>query len=164
MSHFVSIPLTQAYTNQEVLVKALAELGFQNIQSHSEKVSIRDYYQIRKRKAASRSQAEIVIPFENNQLSSDVGFMKDQKEEFQLVADSMDRHHLNNKLRNLPQVYTAFQTEEILATITASANNQTQKGKPIIEQKTLPNGEIQISVAWENEIAATNQVIQQQYY
>lgn len=155
MSHFIPIPIQGQYTNQDVLFKALATLGFKEITSNSEKVFMRGFYG-----DLSNRKAEIVIPKHSNNIHSDAGFSRQNNGEFTLDADSYDRLQLQKRLENLQKTYA----EESVA-ITLEAANKTarkaNKGQHFIERKTLPNGDTCLTLAWESDVIAANQVVQQ---
>ena len=163
MSHFTSIKIEGKLTNQACLVAALEQLGIQNIQSHKTPVRLRDYYEIIGGSPRSSNQAEIVIPYEKNGLSSDAGFQR-LEEEFQLVADSMDRQKLQQRFSILESVYQKILIEQQIANIKAQAKAMAgTKGTPIIEDSTV-DGKRVVRIAYKSEITQSRQQLAQQRY
>ena len=163
MSHFTSIKIEGKLTNQACLVAALEQLGIQDIQSHKTPVHLRDYYEIIGGNPRSYSQAEIIIPYDKNGLSSDAGFQR-LEEEFQLVADSMDRRILQQRLNALESVYQEILVEQQIANIKAQAEAMAAtKGTPIISESTV-NGKRVVRIAFRPEITQSRQQLAQQRY
>ncbi len=155
MSHLTKIQVQGTLTNGDVLTQALINLGFNQVKHHETPQKLRDYYEIRGGRAQSHNQAEIVIPYEDNNISSDAGFAKNNGE-FELVADSMDRVRLNERLKNLQQEYATINIEEQLKLITQTAKNKNM-GTPIVERETLGDGTTRVKLALPSNIRNANQ-------
>lgn len=156
MSHLTTIEVKGSLSNPLVLQKALANIGFKNVQRYESPQSLRDYYEIRGGRPQSQRKAEVVIPYEDNKISSDAGFtLQDGK--FELVADSMDTSKLNERIAKLQSEYATVNIEEQLKLITQAAKSK-NLGEPIVERELLKDGTTRIKLALPGNIRKTNQL------
>ena len=155
MSHFSSIKTKGNLTNAQILAEALNELKIQNVSVHETPQKLRDYYQVRGMSPRSQQTAEVVIPYENNDLTSDAGF-KEVDGEFELVGDEMDLARLKRRLESLQSHYAAINVEQQLALITKAANGK-NRGKAIVERQQLPDGTTVVRLALPGNIRIANQ-------
>lgn len=155
MSHLTKVQVQGTLTNADVLTQTLTNLGFKNVQHHETPQKLRDYYEIHGDRAESHNSAEIVIPYEDNNISSDAGFVMNNGE-FELVADSMDLKRLNERLKNLQKKYATVNIEEQLRLITQTAKGKNM-GTPIIEREVLEDGSTRVKLALPSNIRNANQ-------
>lgn len=161
MSHFTSIQTSNKLTSPDLLVKALADLGFKDVTAHETPQALADYYQVRGGAARSTQKANVIVPWTSNKTrcSSDFGYLQ-QGEELLLVADEMDGKRLQNLSAQLQQAYNQHKISAMEAEIIATAT-KLNKGTPIVE-RTQVDGKICLKIAYPADIRQQNQQIQQQ--
>lgn len=156
MSHLTKVQVKGNLTDASILKQALENIGFNNVQQHETPQELRDYYQIRHGAKQSHSSAEIVIPYEENSISSDAGFARGDDGEFRLVADSMDTRKLNQRIANLQSEYATINIERQLELITKAAKSK-NLGEPIVEREVLGDGSTRIKLALPGNIRVQGQ-------
>ncbi len=132
MSHFTCIK-TQI-RNQDALVKALADVGFKDVEVHKTAQHLYGY------QGDVRSQtAEVVIRRQYiGVASNDIGFKRQDDGQFQAIISEYDRHQYSHEwLNNLTQRYGYH-------ALMATAPEQ---GFTIEEEETLEDGTIRVVVA-----------------
>lgn len=156
MSHFSLIATSNKLTSPEVLAKALADLGFEDVTVHETPQALADYYQVRGGQARSTQMANVIVPWTSNKTlcSSDFGYLQ-QENELVLVADSMDARRLQNLSSQLQQAYNQHQISAMEAEITETAATL-NKGTPIIERAEV-DGKISLKIAYPADIRRQNQ-------
>jgi hypothetical protein len=132
MSHFTCIK-TQI-KHQDALIKALADVGFKNIEVHETAQHLYGYQgDVRQQKA------EVIIRRQNIGLySNDIGFKRQEDGQFEAIISEYDRHKYSQEwLNGLTQRY-GYHT--LMATAPA-------QGFTVEEEETLEDGTIRVVVA-----------------
>jgi hypothetical protein len=132
MSHFTCIK-TQI-KHQDALVKALADVGFKNVEVHQTAQHLYGYQgDIRKQ------TAEVIIRREHiGEYSNDIGFKRQKDGQFEAIISEYDRNSYSQQwLNGLTQRYGYHALLE-----TAPA-----QGFSIEEEETLEDGTIRVVVA-----------------
>lgn len=132
MSHFTSIK-TQI-RNTEVLIKALADVGFKNVEYHEIAESLYGY-----QGDMRPESAEVIIRKQYiGSLSNDIGFKRQKNGEFQAIVSEYDRRKYGQSwLNKLMQRYGYH-------ALLASAHEQ---GFTIEEDEVLEDGTVRVVVA-----------------
>jgi hypothetical protein len=132
MSHFTCIQ-TQI-KNQDTLIKALADVGFKNIEVHETAQHLYGYQgDVRKQ------TAEVIIRRHYVGIhSNDIGFKRQEDGRFEAIISEYDRHQYSPEwLNGLTQRYGYH-------TLMATAPTQ---GFTVEEEETLEDGTIRVVVA-----------------
>lgn len=160
MSHFSTIKSNNKITNPELLAESLQELGWNGVIYHLEAQPMQDYYQVRGEKSESQSEANVIVPWQQNKrrCNSDFGFLK-QDGEYVLIADEMDTRSLQNRIQELQKLYNQKTAAAMEANVVATAQ-ALNKGTPIVE-RTEVDGKIQLKIAFSNDIRQHNRLQQQ---
>ncbi|BAY74512.1 hypothetical protein NIES25_09260 [Nostoc linckia NIES-25] len=132
MSHFTSIK-TQI-KNTDALIKALADVGFKNVEDHKTAQHLYGY-----QGDVRPETAEIIIRKQYiGSMSNDIGFKRQQKGEFQAIISEYDRRKYDGAWLNKLMQHYGYHT------LIASAQEQ---GFTIEEDEVLEDGTVRVVVA-----------------
>lgn len=132
MSHFTCIK-TQI-KHRDALIKALADVGFKNVEVHETAQHLYGYQgDVRKQ------TAEVIIRRQDiGAYSNDIGFKRQEDGQFEAIISEYDRHKYSQEwLNGLTQRYGYH-------TLMATAPTQ---GFTVEEEETLEDGTIRVVVA-----------------
>lgn len=132
MSHFTSIK-TQI-KDKEALVKALADVGFNNIEVHETAKSLYGF-----QGDVRRETAEVIIRRQYiGSSSNDIGFKLQEDGQYQAIISEYDRHRYNQQwLGKVMQRYGYY-------TLVNSAQEQ---GFTVEEDEVMEDGTVRVVVA-----------------
>ena len=132
MSHFTCIK-TQI-KNRDALVKALADVGFKDVEVHETAQHLYGY-----QGDVRQQTAEVIIRREYiGRVSNDMGFKRQENGQFEAIISEYDRHKYSQDwLNGLTQRY-GYHT--LMATAPA-------QGFTVEEEETLEDGTIRVVVA-----------------
>lgn len=160
MSHFTQIKTSNQFINPELLIKALNDLGYQNIVYHPKAQDLQDYEQVRGERPKSQAKANIIVPYKGNEqkIHSDLGYIE-QDGIYQLVADEMDSSKLTRQFSELQQAYNTHKVEAMIEEVKKTAS-KLNKGEPQIEIVKQDN-RTKIRIAYPADLRRHNQLQQQ---